>query len=69
MNFIGKANNMITEKMLVILVKNSCICILNLVKSLLYITLAIDIWEKQKRKGVYNEKKLKNNTDLSISFS
>ena len=60
---------MITEKMLVILVKNSCICILNLVKSLLYITLTIDIWEKQKRKGVYDEKELKNNTDLSISFS
>lgn len=60
---------MITEKMLVILVNYSCICILNMVKSLLYIALSSDIWEKQKEKGVYDEKKLKNNTDLSISFS
>lgn len=60
---------MITEKMLVILVNYSCIYILNMVIFLSYITLASDIWEKRKRKGVYDEKKLKNNTDLSISFS
>lgn len=59
---------MITEKMLVILVNYSCIYILNMVIFLSYIVLD-DIWEKQKRKGVYDEKKLKNNTDLSISFS
>lgn len=60
---------MITEKMLVILVNYSCIYILNMVILLSYITLASDIREKQKRKGVYDEKKLKTNTDLSISFS
>lgn len=54
--------------MLVILVNYSCIYILNMVIFLSYIVLD-DIWEKQKRKGVYDEKKLKNNTDLSISFS
>lgn len=55
--------------MLVILVNYSCIYILNMVILISYITLASDIREKQKRKGVYDEKKLKNNTDLSISFS
>ena len=59
---------MITDKMLGILVNYSCIYILNMVIFLSYIVLD-DIWEKQKRKGVYDEKKLKNNTDLSISFS
>lgn len=60
---------MITERILVILVYDACIYILNIVKSLSYITLISDIREKQNEKGVYDEKKLKNNTDLSISFS
>lgn len=60
---------MITEKILVILVKYSCIYMLDMVKFLSCITLTSDICEKQKEKGVYDEKKLKNNTDLSISFS
>ena len=60
---------MITDKMLGILVNYSCIYKLNMVKFFPYITLASDIWEKQKEKGVYDEKELKNNTDLSISFS
>ena len=60
---------MITERMLVILVDYSCIYMLNIVKFFSYITLISDILEKQKEKGVYDEKKLKNNTDLSISFS
>lgn len=60
---------MITERMLVILVNDSCIYMFNMVKFLSYITLISDIWEKQKEKGVYDEKELKNNTDLSISFS
>ena len=46
---------MITEKMLGILVNNSCIYMLNMIKFLSYITLASDIWEKQKEKGVYDE--------------
>ncbi len=60
---------MITERILVILVNDSCIYMFNMVKFLSYITLISDIWEKQKEKGVYDEKELKNNTDLSISFS
>lgn len=60
---------MITERMLVILVDYSCIYMLNIVKFFSYITLISDILEKQKEKGVYDEKELKNNTDLSISFS
>lgn len=55
--------------MLGILVNYSCIYILNMVIFVSYITLASDIQEKQKREGVYDEKELKNNTDLSISFS
>lgn len=60
---------MITERILVILVYDACIYMFNMVKFLSYITLISDIWEKQKEKGVYDEKELKNNTDLSISFS
>lgn len=60
---------MITERILVILVYDACIYILNIVKFFSYITLISDILEKQKEKGVYDEKELKNNTDLSISFS
>lgn len=58
---------MITERMLVILVDYSCIYMLNIVKFFSYITLISDILKKEK--GVYDEKELKNNTDLSISFS
>lgn len=60
---------MITERILVILVYDACIYMLNIVKFFSYITLISDIQEKQNEKGVYDEKKLKNNTDLSISFS